>query len=141
MRPFAYQRADTPEQAVRRAHATARSAPAAFLAGGTTLVDLMRLGSMRPEALVDINDLARDHGLVRAGRDSLHLGGLVRMAEAADHPDVVRDYPVIAQSLSLAAMQWSDTPSTACGRFKPPMAWHPDPGARLLQAGQVGSRK
>ena len=96
MRPFAYQRVDTPERAVR-------AAPAVFLAGGTTLVDLMRMGSMRPEALVDINDLARVHGQVRAGADGLHLGALVRMAEAADHPAVVRDYPVIAQSLSLAA--------------------------------------
>ena len=96
MRPFAYQRVDTAAQAVR-------ATPAAFLAGGTTLVDLMRLESMRPEALVDINDLARDHGQVRTGPDGLHLGALVRMAEAADHPSIVRDYPVIAQSLSLAA--------------------------------------
>ena len=103
MRPFAYQRADTAEQAVRHAHATARAPSAAFLAGGTTLIDLMRMGSMRPEALVDINDLARVHGQVKSGPDGLHLGALARMAEAADHPVVVRDYPVIAQSLSLAA--------------------------------------
>ena len=96
MRHFAYQRVETAGQAVR-------ATPAAFLAGGTTLVDLMRMGSMRPEALVDINDLAKVHGQVRAGTDGLHLGALVRMAEAADNPVVIRDYPVIAQSLSLAA--------------------------------------
>ena len=103
MRPFAYQRADTIDQAVRGARAGASAPLAAFLAGGTTLVDLMRMGSMRPEAVVDINDLASSHGQVRAGPDGLRLGALVCMAEAADHPAVVRDYPVIAQSLSLAA--------------------------------------
>ena len=100
MRPFAYRRATSAEDAVR---APPRLPPPAFLAGGTTLVDLMRMGSMHPEALVDINDLARSHGQVRAGPDGLHLGALVRMAEAADHPAIVRDYPVIAQSMSLAA--------------------------------------
>ena len=103
MRPFAYQRADTIDQAVRGARGGGAAPPAAFLAGGTTLVDLMRLESMRPEALVDINDLAVQYGRIRAGEDGLQLGALVRMAEAADHPAVVRDYPVIAQSLSLAA--------------------------------------
>ncbi len=103
MRPFAYQRADTIDQAVRGAGGGGAAPPAAFLAGGTTLVDLMRLESMRPEALVDINDLAVQYGRIRAGADGLQLGALVRMAEAADHPAVVRDYPVIAQSLSLAA--------------------------------------
>lgn len=103
MRPFAYQRADTVDQAVRGMRGRGAEAPAAFLAGGTTLVDLMRLESMRPEALVDINDLAVQYGRIRAGDDGLQLGALVRMAEAADHPAVVRDYPVIAQSLSLAA--------------------------------------
>ena len=103
MRPFAYQRVSTADQAVREAPGSRSSRPAAFLAGGTTLVDLMRLESMRPEALVDINDLAPVHGQIRAGADGLHLGALVRMAEAADHPAVARDYPVIAQTLALAA--------------------------------------
>ena len=103
MRPFAYQRAATADQAIRDGRGSGATPPAAFLAGGTTLVDLMRMDSMRPGALVDINDLAATHGQVRAGPDGLHLGALVRMAEAADHPAVVRDYPMIAQSLSLAA--------------------------------------
>jgi xanthine dehydrogenase YagS FAD-binding subunit len=103
MRPFAYQRADTVDQAVRGARAGAKAPAAAFLAGGTTLVDLMRMGAMRPEALVDINDLQVQYGRIRAGADGVRLGALVRMAEAADHPSIVRDYPVIAEALSLAA--------------------------------------
>lgn len=103
MRPFVYQRASTVEQAVGEGRGGTRGPPAAFLAGGTTLVDLMRMESMQPQALVDINGLAAAHGQITAGSDRLHLGALVRMAEAADHPAVVQDYPVIAQSLSLAA--------------------------------------
>ncbi|HWC63963.1 MAG TPA: FAD binding domain-containing protein, partial [Rhizomicrobium sp.] len=94
MRPFAYQRAPDAGEAV---------ANAAFLAGGTTLLDLMKLDVMRPERVVDINDLAREHGRIEAGDGGLRLGALARMAEAAEHPLIKRDYPVIAQSLSLAA--------------------------------------
>ena len=42
-------------------------------------------------------------GRIEANRRGLRLGGLVRMAEAADHPDIRRGYPMIAQSLALAA--------------------------------------
>ena len=109
MRPFAYQRADDVAQAVR---ATGRqtgqpptSAPVQYLAGGTTMLDLMKLDSMRPQSLVDINDLRNRHGAITADDGGLRLGALVRMAEAAEHPAVLRDYPVIAQSLQLAASQ------------------------------------
>jgi xanthine dehydrogenase YagS FAD-binding subunit len=109
MRAFAYHRADTAEAAVRaatpRTSAPPALAPAQFLAGGTTLVDLMRTGAMAPETLVDINDLAARHGRIEAGADGLRLGALVRMGEAAEHPAILRDYPVIAQSLNLAASQ------------------------------------
>jgi xanthine dehydrogenase YagS FAD-binding subunit len=108
MRPFAYERADTPERAMALAAGAAApptAAPAQFLAGGTTLIDLMKTGAMAPERLVDINDLARSYGRIESGPDGLQLGALVRMAEAAADPGVRRDYPVIAQSLELAASQ------------------------------------
>ena len=97
MRPFAYQRVADAAQAVKAGHG------AAFLAGGTTLLDLMKLDVMRPDRLVDINDLARDNGEIRASADGLRLGALAHMADVAAHPDIRRDYPVIAQSLALAA--------------------------------------
>ncbi|HEY2890088.1 MAG TPA: FAD binding domain-containing protein, partial [Dongiaceae bacterium] len=75
----------------------------AYLAGGTTLLDLMKLDVMRPSAILDINDLAANHGQIESTPDGLRLGALVRMADAASHPDIARDYPVIAQSLLLAA--------------------------------------
>lgn len=107
MRRFAYARADTPAAAVRSAATPGAGPPTLaavqYLAGGTNIVDYMKLDVMRPERLVDINDLARDLGHVEAGPLGLHLGALVRMAEAADHPVVRRDYPVIAQALAFAA--------------------------------------
>ncbi|HEY1752393.1 MAG TPA: xanthine dehydrogenase family protein subunit M [Caulobacteraceae bacterium] len=108
MRPFAYQRAETDARAVALAaglRAPPTTAPVQFLAGGATLLDLMKTGAMAPETLVDINGLAQRHGQVRAGADGLHLGALVRMADAAADGDVRRDYPVIAQSLDFAASQ------------------------------------
>jgi xanthine dehydrogenase YagS FAD-binding subunit len=108
MRPFAYERPDTVANALRAAgEAAARvpptMAPSQYLAGGTTILDLMKLDVMRPERLVDIGGV--DPGLSRIERraDGLYLGALVRMAEAAAHPEVARDYPAIAQSLVLAA--------------------------------------
>lgn len=110
MRPFRYQPAADPRQAIaaadipgERAASSHIEAPAQYLAGGTTLIDLMKLDVMRPELLVDINALAARHGAIAAGPDGLRLGALARMSDAAEHPDVRRDYPVIAQSLVLAA--------------------------------------
>jgi xanthine dehydrogenase YagS FAD-binding subunit len=106
MQPLIYQRVQSPEAAL----AAFASAPAAadrqYLAGGTTLVDLMKLDVMRPLAVIDINALDRTGlGRVDAGANGLRLGAMARMADAAEHPAVARDYPMIAQSLKLAASQ------------------------------------
>ena len=107
MRSFIYQQASTAAAAVKAgafAAAARGTGERLLLAGGTTLVDLMKLDVMRPAEVVDINALASGPmGRIEANRRGLRLGGLVRMAEAADHPDIRRDYPVIAQSLALAA--------------------------------------
>lgn len=108
MRPFTYVRARTVPDAVHaaadpRVHAAPTSAPAQFLAGGTNIIDFMKLGSWRAEALVDVNDLQYDHGTIEASPDGLRLGAFVRMSQAADHPAINRDFPVIAQALKLAA--------------------------------------
>jgi xanthine dehydrogenase YagS FAD-binding subunit len=113
MRPFIYARAQTPDAAVSAAAwltpdvpAASAAAPAQFLAGGTTLIDLMKLDVLRPATLVDINALERTAlGAIYAGEQGLRLGALVRMADAAEHPAIRRDYPAIAQSLAFAASQ------------------------------------
>jgi xanthine dehydrogenase YagS FAD-binding subunit len=75
------------------------------LAGGTTLIDLMKLDVMRPRMLVDINPLASRWSAMEMSTDHLRLGALARMSDVADNADVQRHYPVIAEALKLAASQ------------------------------------
>jgi xanthine dehydrogenase YagS FAD-binding subunit len=99
MRPFTYAWQETAPDAVK-----AFAADAQFLAGGTTLVDLMRLNVMRPQSIIDINPLSGTAlGKIEIGADGLKLGALAHMAEAADQKDIRAQYPVIAQALDLAA--------------------------------------
>ena len=100
MRPFHYEHAADRIQAVK---AVAANPGAAYLAGGTTLIDLMKLDVMRPATVVDINALAREHSEIVVDASGLKLGALARMSDVAAHPDVQRDYPMIAQALDLAA--------------------------------------
>jgi xanthine dehydrogenase YagS FAD-binding subunit len=105
MRPFVFDSAATPREAVETALGSGNAATR-FLAGGTTLIDLMKLDVMRPERLIDINPLASsDFGRITIGDGGLWMGALVHMADAAEHPDVVRHFPAVAQSLQLAASQ------------------------------------
>jgi xanthine dehydrogenase YagS FAD-binding subunit len=108
MRPFIYQRATDPNAAMAALAASSGNNPATdaavqALAGGTTLIDLMKLDVMRPQALVDINPLASGWSEINLDGGNLRLGALARMSDVAAHPEVQRNYPVIAQSLQLAA--------------------------------------
>ena len=106
MRPFSYDRAVDLTQASRLGRDTGQGqtdAPVQFLAGGTTLIDLMKLDVLRPERVVDIGPLRAVHAAIEPGPGGLHLGALATMAEVAGHPAVRRDYPAIAASLNLAA--------------------------------------
>ncbi|MGN6570409.1 MAG: FAD binding domain-containing protein [Pseudolabrys sp.] len=111
MHPFVYARATSAQGAVEthRLAETPRDAAAVrarsqYLAGGTTLVDLMRLDVMQPELVTDINALEETpSGEIEYSPRGLWLGALVKMSQAAEHPDVVTHFPVIAQSLHLAA--------------------------------------
>ncbi|MDB5776935.1 MAG: uncharacterized protein JWP38_3068 [Herbaspirillum sp.] len=106
MRPFTYQRAGDASQAVRAGQQTAQGqvdAATQYLAGGTTVIDLMKLDVLRPHNLVDINPLRERFGKIELSPTGLHLGAFATMAAAAEHAGIQRDYPVIAQSLQLAA--------------------------------------
>jgi xanthine dehydrogenase YagS FAD-binding subunit len=109
MRPFLYKAANNAQDAVAQGAGAADAhirAPAQFLAGGTTLIDLMKLDVMRPEMLVDIRRIDEPSmHRIEATRDGLRIGALVSMAEAAEHPAIKRDYPVLSQSLWQAASQ------------------------------------
>ncbi len=100
MRPFHYLRPERIDAAIA-AHA---QPSAQFLAGGTTLLDLMKLGVLHPDALVDITPLRRTAlGRIELTPHGLRLGALVRMADLAEHAAVARAYPVITQSLLQSA--------------------------------------
>ena len=106
MRPFSYSRATDLMQAIRLGERTGQGqtdAPVQFLAGGTTLYDLMKLDVMAPEHVVDLTLLRASHAEITPGAGGLRLGALARMAHVAAHPVVRRDYPVLAESLQLAA--------------------------------------
>ena len=96
MFPFRFSTASDEAGALAAAASGAR-----YVAGGTTLVDLMRETVERPAAVVDINALPyRDIDLQPS---TLRVGSLVRMSELAAHPGVRGQFPVIAQALELSA--------------------------------------
>jgi xanthine dehydrogenase YagS FAD-binding subunit len=75
----------------------------AFLAGGTTLVDLMKLDVVQPRVVIDLNALPlREITVDDAG---LTVGALTRMSDLADHPSVKRDYPHLSEALLAGASQ------------------------------------
>jgi xanthine dehydrogenase YagS FAD-binding subunit len=94
--PFTFSKATDEASALAAAASGSR-----YIAGGTTLVDLMRETVERPAAVVDINALPyRD---IEVGPSKLRVGSLVRMSELAAHPDVRRQFPVITEALELSA--------------------------------------
>src|SRR4051794_24801456 len=106
MFPFTYTRADTAPEAIRAAAGPSvppTAAPAQFIAGGTQMLDLMKLGTLAPEQLVDINGLALSG--IDASPQGLILGALTRMSEVERHPVIRPDYPVLAGPMALAASQ------------------------------------
>ena len=107
MRPFTYALATSAPDAVRAATVPADAhvrSPVQLIGGGTTLLDLMKLDVMRPDRLIDVTPLDGDrYGRIEATPQGLRLGALVRMSEAAEHPAIVRDYPVVAETLAMAA--------------------------------------
>lgn len=114
MRPFILEKATSIPGAIGAATAPAQprerreavaDQPTHYLAGGTTLLDLMKLDVMQPSRLIDINALEQATG---AGRIQVHdggvrLGGLVRMADAIRHPELKRLFPALVQTLESAA--------------------------------------
>ena len=109
MRPITYQKANDAPAAVQALAAAGGSNAASTepsiqpLAGGTTLIDLMKLDVMRPSTLVDINPLAGSWSGINLENGNLRLGALARMSDVAAHPGVQQFYPVVAESLKLAA--------------------------------------
>ena len=111
MKPFTYVRpADT-----RAAIAAAGSAGSSFLAGGTTLIDLMRLEVMTPSAVVDVGRLPLA-AIERRG-DGLRIGAMARNSDVATDALVVERYPLLAQALLAGASQQVRNMATVGGNL------------------------
>jgi xanthine dehydrogenase YagS FAD-binding subunit len=99
MRPISYARATEVSEAIG---AVSADRDLAFLAGGTTEIDLLRLDVVRPNGLVDINALPL-RGIEDLPGGGLSIGALARMSDVAESPGVVARYPMLAQALVLGA--------------------------------------
>jgi xanthine dehydrogenase YagS FAD-binding subunit len=98
MLPFDYVKARNENDAMDRM----RAANAAFVAGGTTLVDLMKLNVMLPSALVDINSLPLDK-IESLPDGGLRVGAMVRNSDMAHHELVIKRFPVLSQAILAGA--------------------------------------
>lgn len=95
MHPFTYVRAGAVQQAISDAGNDPRTS---FLAGGTTLIDLMKLHVETPARLVDINRVPETEIKLQAD-GSVRMGALARNTEVAYHPLITERFPVISQAM------------------------------------------
>lgn len=126
MRTFAYSRADSID------HAAHRTTPdAAFVAGGTTLLDLVKLDVLRPNELVDINSLPLKR-VERLDDGRLRIGALVTNTDLAHHPEIKQHYPVLSQALLAGASTQLRNMATTAGNVmqRTRCPYYRDPAAK-----------
>ena len=113
MRSFSYERARTPAEAA----ATASRRPGAkFIAGGTNLLDLMKLEIEAPTHLIDVNGLALDR-IESTPERGLRIGALVRNTDLAADARVRRDYGVLSRALLAGASGQLRNKATTAGNL------------------------
>jgi xanthine dehydrogenase YagS FAD-binding subunit len=116
MHTFEFTRAEDPAVAVQSAaqsKTAQQGADVRFVAGGTTLIDLMKLNVETPARVIDINRLPFDK-VEPTPEGGLKIGATVRNSDLAHHPTVTRDYAVLSQALlSGASAQLRNMATTA----------------------------
>jgi xanthine dehydrogenase YagS FAD-binding subunit len=113
MKPFSYERVASPAEAVE---AAAARPGARFIAGGTNLLDLMKLGIEAPAHLIDVNRLGLDR-IEPTAAGGLRIGALVRNADLAADQRVRRDYAVLARALVSGASGQLRNKATTAGNL------------------------
>ncbi|KKO61933.1 4-hydroxybenzoyl-CoA reductase subunit beta [Janthinobacterium sp. KBS0711] len=113
MRVFSYQKAASPAEA---AAAAVNTPGARFIAGGTNLLDLMKLEIETPAHLIDVNGLALDKVETTAD-GGLRIGALVRNTALAAHATVRRDYAVLSRALLAGASAQLRNKATTAGNL------------------------
>ena len=124
MRPIQYLRVTEAAAAV----AAVRANPeATFIAGGTSLIDLMKLEVLKPAELVDVNALPL--GKVEVTSDHVQIGAMVRNSDLAYHPEIAARFPLLAEALlsgasaqlrNMATMGGNLLQRTRCYYFRDP---------------------
>jgi xanthine dehydrogenase YagS FAD-binding subunit len=113
MKSFTYERATSLQQAV---NAAANNPGARFIAGGTNLLDLMKLEIEAPQHLIDVNGLALDE-ITPTEDGGLRIGAMVRNTDLAAAPQVRRDYAVLSKALLAGASGQLRNKATTAGNL------------------------
>ncbi|MBB5864145.1 xanthine dehydrogenase family protein subunit M [Xanthomonas sp. 3058] len=113
MKAFSYERATSPADAAAKA---ARQPGAKFIAGGTNLLDLMKLQIETPSHLIDVNGLSLDT-IEATPEGGLRIGALVRNTDLAADARVRRDYAVLARALLAGASGQLRNRATTAGNL------------------------
>ena len=98
MNPFAYKRASTQAEAI---HEVAANRNSKFLAGGTNLIDLMKMNVQSPNEIVDINRLTLKQ--IEKTATGVRIGALVSNSDVATNPIVRAEFPVLSEALLAGA--------------------------------------
>jgi xanthine dehydrogenase YagS FAD-binding subunit len=102
--------------AAARAKTAQQGADVRFIAGGTTLVDLMKLNVETPAKVLDVNRLPLDK-IEATGDGGLKIGATVRNSDLAHHPAVERDYAVLSQAILAGASAQLRNMATTAGNL------------------------
>src|ERR1700691_875405 len=113
MRAFTYERAADPAAAAK---AAAEHLGSRFIAGGTNLLDLMKLEIETPAHLIDVNGLALDR-IEATSEGGLRIGALVRNTDLAADPRVRRDYGLLSRALLAGASGQLRNKATSAGNL------------------------
>ena len=122
MNNFAYTQAASTKEAATAALADKQ---AAFISGGTALIDLMKSNIEQHSLLIDLNKLSLLG--IENSATGLRIGALERMSDVGEHPQVVQNYPVVSQALlasaspqlrNMASMGGNLLQRTRCGYFR-----------------------
>ncbi|MHB8286416.1 MAG: FAD binding domain-containing protein [Caulobacteraceae bacterium] len=113
MKPFTYERASSATEA---AAAAARMPDAKFIAGGTNLLDLMKLQIETPQHLIDVNGLGM-HEIEPTAEGGLRIGALVTNTTMAADPRVRRDYGVLSRAVFAGASGQLRNKATTAGNL------------------------
>jgi len=113
MMPFNYIRAQSPAHAAAEA---ANTSGAKFIAGGTNLLDLMKLEIETPFSLIDVNELGLDK-IEPTPEGGLKIGALVRNTDLAADPRIRKDYGVLSRALLAGASGQLRNMATTAGNL------------------------